>query len=97
MNKLTLNVEDLAVESFATAPEKDGRGTVRAHADTWINSCPQSCDWTCNTRNDGTCPTGFTCHESCGGTCDAGCNPGTGIACPQPTFNVATCPPDCWD
>ena len=73
--KLSLNVEALAVESFATAERAEGRGTVRAHgtdgcgADdcTWWNSCVcPSAYYVCAT------PPGVT-HYSCNYTRDWRC------------------------
>jgi hypothetical protein len=39
MRKLSLNPDQLRVESFATQPVPDGRGTVAAHAGSVLN-CP---------------------------------------------------------
>jgi len=63
MKKLRLQLEDLAVESFATAEEKAGRGTVGAH-----NSCDTCVDLNCSAD----C-TGLSCPDTGTGT-----GPGTG-------------------
>jgi hypothetical protein len=60
MKKLTLDPEQLRVDSFTTAHDADTRGTVRGHDDTveseWCTtpegcSCPpcDTKDWTCST------------------------------------------------
>jgi hypothetical protein len=43
MKKLTLNVEELTVDSFDLAPAGEGKGTVRAHDDTYAWSCGSIC------------------------------------------------------
>lgn len=70
MDKLTLNLDDLKVESFDTIPEDDeaGKGTVLGY------SCP-TCgqpDHTCQQSCYGTCA--VTCPQSCGGTCGEICS-----------------------
>jgi hypothetical protein len=68
MKKLALKLEDLAVESFETAPDSPSRGTVMAHGTSayqFICECSNavgSCDYTC----------GDTCGNSCGGGCGTG-------------------------
>ena len=48
MRKLTLNVEDLSVESFRPAADADaGSGTVHAHQETWAFRCTQFCTYNC--------------------------------------------------
>lgn len=80
MNKLKLNLEDLAVETFATTPEaQQGSGTVfgqnhcTCHTQCTCPGCP-TCDASCN----GTC--GATCDVSCNGTCYATCAGGNTCA-----------------
>jgi hypothetical protein len=82
MRKLTLALDALCVESFATGAG-DGRGTVRGNfvdaggvvvireSDPWTCagdpvSCGGSCDPTCNRSCEG------TCDRSCNGTCHGG-------------------------
>ena len=56
MEKLTLNVEALAVESFPTAAPGEARGTVAAHG---MNTNGQyTCQSLCNSRNP-------TCVQIC--------------------------------
>ena len=49
MEKLTLNVEALAVESFPTAEPGEARGTVAAHG--MITNAQHTCQYLCNSRN----------------------------------------------
>jgi hypothetical protein len=78
MNKLHLDVDQLAVESFLTVPAERGTGTVHAAAATEIVNCPSgpSCDGepscfdtcyeTCTCPTYGWDPTcGLTCFETC--------------------------------
>lgn len=55
MKKLTLRMDELAVESFAIRTGDGTRGTVRAHdeSDTFQETCYNSCGGTCryNTCN----------------------------------------------
>jgi hypothetical protein len=60
MKKLRLDVEDLAVESFATADGADERGTVRGHEATEGCAVTESC--TNCTYDDTIC--GLTWHCS---------------------------------
>lgn len=103
MKKLTLRMDDLAVESFSTERILEQRGTVHGNTDApWKCSYPISCDYGCNTRDAGTCPTGPTCEASCNGSCDASCQAsGCGTCDGQvgcgPTWYAFTCPPECHD
>jgi hypothetical protein len=64
MSKLTLKVENLAVESFDTGDEQRRRGTVRGH-DTveteWCTGYPECISKHCQTPYD-------TCYGTCGCT-----------------------------
>lgn len=80
--KLTLNLEDLAVESFETTQPAGRRGTVRGLGGMSDTTCFQDI---C------TCPTGsgYTCHEpTCEASCDGNCG-GSGY----PQTCVDTCHP----
>jgi hypothetical protein len=74
MRRITLNLEELNVESFAVLPNADQpEGTVRAYQTG--PSCPEgtcfgpSCEETC----------GHTCPNTCDWTCDdPSCQPETG-------------------
>jgi hypothetical protein len=97
MRKLTLAIESLEVDSFATLPRENAGGTVFAHRpftnhticgdtcdSTCIGTCPNTCLDTCNTCNN-TCIN--TCPASCIGTCaltDCG-------GCGLPTQGPYTC------
>jgi len=80
MKKMRLNLDQLAVESFATAQDGEAeRGTVRG-----LQSYPIACwppsdsqDPNIDTCGYATCA-GDTCWESCNGTC----NCGGSAACP---------------
>jgi hypothetical protein len=74
MRKLTLNVDALNVQSFATAPAAKAQGTVYGHAPTNGNNtdCLSAVD---------ACPTGF-----CAPTYDAACQDTTlctAVDCPK--------------
>ena len=101
MKKLKLDLEDLAVESFATTPEagRDG-GTVFGQQCTCYTqctcpgcptcagygTCDASCNGTCAASCNGTC--GATCDGSCYGTCDYACQ--TGDTCDYTCAGYAT-------
>ena len=57
--KLTLNLEDLSVDSFDTTAAQKEKGTVFGEQCTCYTQC--------------TCPGCPTCYASCNGTCDATC------------------------
>jgi hypothetical protein len=65
MNKLKLQIEDLAIESFETARAAGDEGTVVGHA-------TQGNKYTCDPAV-GTC-FGYTCYETCAGTCPDSCD-----------------------
>jgi hypothetical protein len=58
--KLTLKLEDLAVDSFDTAPVQKPRGTVVGEQGPC--TCPTAC----------TCPGCPTCYETCAGQASCG-------------------------
>jgi hypothetical protein len=58
--KLSLNLEDLTVDSFDTTSTQKAKGTVFGEQCTCYPQC--------------TCPGCPTCDASCNGTCDASCN-----------------------
>jgi hypothetical protein len=77
MRKLKLDLEDLAVESFATTPEAHRvGGTVFGQQCTCYTQCTcpgcPTCDASCNGSCINTCAA--SCNGTCGGTCDASCN-----------------------
>jgi hypothetical protein len=61
MKKLTLQLDDLRIESFSTTGAPRERGTVVGEEQC---TCPTACS----------CPGCPTCDASCNGTCDATCN-----------------------
>jgi hypothetical protein len=75
MKKLKLQIDDLAIESFETAPAAADEGTVVAHA-------TQGNKYTCDPAV-GTC-FGYTCYETCQcvetkfDTCNFTCDPAVG-------------------
>lgn len=69
MNKLRLRLDDLVVDSFATAAGTGPRGTVQAHGTCWDTCVDLGCSGECTT-SCGTSP----------GT-NAGCVSGSGPVC----------------
>lgn len=74
MKKLTLDLNALEVQSFATDPAEPNRGTVHGEQQC---TCPSACTCPGCPTCDETCPetcAGFTC-ATCGGqeTCDYTC------------------------
>ena len=91
MRKLTLQLESLAVQSFATTPAGPGGGTVRGAGDTEPDTCAYSCN---SCAPDATC--GGTCPPACGSGGWGACG-GTAGTCPgtaQPTCYGTAC--DTW-
>ena len=75
-SKLSLNLEDLSVESFDTTSGQKAKGTVFGEQCTCYTNCTcpgcptcdASCDGTCGDTCPATCP--YTCDDaSCGGGC----------------------------
>ena len=81
--KLTLNLEELSVESFDTAAPQKAKGTVFGEQCTCYTNC--------------TCPGCPTCVASCEGTCDNtchySCDDATCVTCEDtcqtPCYNVS--------
>ena len=71
MNKLSLRLDDLQVESFEPLPPSTARGgTVLGHKgtqDDTCRSCIETCEATCRETCDESCRP--TCGESCRATC----------------------------
>lgn len=76
MDKLTLRIDDLRVESFATGREGSDPGTVHAHHHTGNH---ETCAFTCPA----------TCRITCPETCFLSCNGAD--TCVQPTCGYPTC------
>jgi hypothetical protein len=83
--KLTLNVEDLLVDSFDTTATQKPKGTVFGEQCTCYTNCTcpgcPTCDASCNGTCGGTCEAscngtcaGGTCGACCNGTCAGSCN-----------------------
>jgi hypothetical protein len=84
--KLTLNLEDLSVDSFDTTATQKAKGTVFGEQCTCYTNCTcpgcPTCDATCNyTCDDATCPNCPTCAASCNGTCNCPTNNTCGYSC----------------
>jgi hypothetical protein len=79
MDKLNLNLDDLAVDSFATDETESGRGTVNGQTINFTDDDPscnnQTCFDTCNTCD------GYTCYRSCDGGCTNYCGTYDETAC----------------
>ena len=97
MKKLRLEIDTLQVETFESAAQRSGHGTVRGlltayyelcqPGDTWQQTC--TCELTCNAN---------TCYNCGSGGGTAGCT--AGITCPDtcvpPAFTAEpTCERDC--
>ncbi|HEX8906375.1 MAG TPA: hypothetical protein VF771_16115 [Longimicrobiaceae bacterium] len=93
MGKIRLNLESLAVQSFATTPAAPQRGTVRAAGATEADA--DTCWYSCQTcAPDATC--GGTCPIDCGSDGWGACG-GTAGGClytVQPTCYGSAC--DTW-
>lgn len=94
MKKLSLHLEELAVESFETGSPEPLRGTVRAHGDSsgcsynspMYTFCNLTCKIDCGESGECTprCPAWTTTtgggNETVELSCDTGCN----ISCIEP-------------
>lgn len=99
MRKLSLNLDEIQVESFATQSANAARGTVNAQQgrETW--TCTAAGQFTCDhTCDDATCdcpaPTNYVSCVSCVQTCGATCFDPTCDTC-MATCNYATGPERC--
>ena len=84
MKKLKLQVEDLAVESFTTAAAPEPRGTVRAHATEFGQTCDPAPSCGPETCGGAFCIRHTDNIDICGGSVgcppgSAGCTPATGL------------------
>jgi hypothetical protein len=83
--KLSLNLDDLTVDSFDTTGTQKAKGTVFGEQCTCYTQCTcpgcptcanyATCDASCNGTCGGTCPAtcAYTCDDaSCNGTCNCG-------------------------
>jgi hypothetical protein len=71
MRKLSLELDELKVESFATGAAEPGGGTVRGR-----ETGPDTCDDTCASGAEtcGSCdPYASDCFETCGRSCFGSC------------------------
>ncbi|HEX2081653.1 MAG TPA: hypothetical protein VHG08_28375 [Longimicrobium sp.] len=88
-NKLKLDLDQLAVDSFDTEARATPKGTVFGEQCTCYTNCTcpgcPTCDASCN----GTCGEN-TCQASCNGTCGDTCNC-SGYTCDYCTINDYTC------
>lgn len=83
MRRLSLSLDALQVETFATGPEPSSwRGTIRAHCETYSPDCPYL------PPVEG----GETCGPSCGATCGATCALTCGCPTADPSCNVPCAP-----
>jgi len=74
MGKIRLELESLAVESFATLPREGSVGTIHAHQFESLRSCNLTCEDTCIQTCANTClNTCGTCNATCVNTCGASC------------------------
>ena len=92
--KLSLNLDDLAVDSFDTTGTEKAKGTVFGEQCTCYTQCTcpgcptcagyATCDNTCNNTCPGTCA--YTCDDF---TCAVGCGGG------GTDYTVCDCPDTC--
>lgn len=84
MKKLALKLDDLAVDSFDTAAQRGGRGTVRGNIGPWPTTfnvnpdCSAGCTDYCETNGDGR---GTTCDVRCETRNYPGCLSANGPSC----------------
>ncbi len=104
--KLTLNLEDLSVDSFDTTATQKAKGTVFGEQCTCYSECTcpgcPTCDASCNGTCDDTCANtcAYTCDDaSCAGTCGDDCNYSlycdTNQPCPTNAYSNCAGSP-CW-
>lgn len=86
-NKLSLDLDQLSVESFETVQPQRPAGTVRAFGFT-DTTCNQII---CDCPTGGTCRTDCTCDTDCG-TCASDC--GSCSLCPACISVDGSCPAD---
>lgn len=82
MHKLALDLDQLVVESFATAPAAPAGGTVLGHG---VSEAETECITYCNDC------TAFLMCLSYDGTCDGTCGNTAQESCGCPTFDGETC------
>jgi hypothetical protein len=93
MNKLRLELEELAVESFQTLPAAEApRGTVQAFASVGDSTCRYAicyyetyapgCTYGDTCAYSQNCPTNYA---TCGNTCNYTCDDNTCVTCVEPT------------
>lgn len=97
MKKLSLNLDQLSVDSFDTEAPAEQKGTVMGEQCTCQTACTcpgcPTCYNTCN-ANDWTCAnTCETCNGSCGGSCWYTECPTTGETCNPSNDPWAACCP----
>ena len=69
MKKLALKLADLQVETFTTAAQTGGRGTVQGHYGTTHTQAGETCEATC--AEGYTCAYWYTCENTgCNYTCN---------------------------
>ncbi|HEX6371943.1 MAG TPA: hypothetical protein VF006_23670 [Longimicrobium sp.] len=93
MRKLTLRLDDLAVEGFSTTPAPRDRGTVRGEqactcygptceGSCYDETCADTCWFTCMNTCMDTCDD-WTCLETCGfSNCETRCGAAGTCRCP---------------
>jgi hypothetical protein len=85
MKKLKMQLDELVVESFTTAAEKEGRGTVEGHV---------SCD-TCEDLNCSANCTGVSCNTGTGTGGASGMGTICGPGGSNPNMSCFSDAPDC--
>lgn len=71
MNKLRLDVDELAVESFATGNDADARGTVLGRGAVGAEPCPRTDESTCDPKQMCGCIPSWVITCAGASSCDA--------------------------
>jgi hypothetical protein len=95
MKKLKLQIDELAVESFQTAADHEGRGTVQGNDETGVwSQCASACLTMCDASDCTNCtaPTAaLRCTWQCG---TGGGGGGGGDTMNADTCTISLCPVD---
>jgi hypothetical protein len=91
MKKLSLNIEELAVESFHIEADLHGRGTVRGRIEGEAEPIPSDAEESVNA-----CAGTFVyCSDSCAPDCTLGCTLAAGCSTLCTMSKVNTCQRSC--
>lgn len=94
MKKLSLDLDQLAVESFDTSEARRSMGTVRGHGLTDTTCMQMICD--CPTGSGDTCEAQYCSGDTCD-TCYDSCNGGCGTVSPTQGSQHTCVRPSCYN